>query len=221
MTVLQPFLLAGLRQYSAYQICEMSVGLVVDITRGLEGRFLPYTQDIMNALIDSLKDSTLHRSVKPPVLAAFGDIALAIEEQYEPYLQISMMMLVQAAATPAPEDDEDMIEYVNLLRDSVMEAFTGIIQGMKSRVDLLVPYLGSISQFLQRLSADTTRDMGVLSKAVALIGDLASVGPASKEHVNHQYISQLLQEGIQSGDEDTVGVANWAGSVVQVVLQQQ
>ncbi len=67
-----------------------------------------------------LQNSVLHRNVKPPVLSCFGDIALAITSEYEPYLHVSLMMLLQAAQNRAPDDDDDPIDYVNMLREGIL-----------------------------------------------------------------------------------------------------
>eukprot|EP00804_Cyclotella_cryptica_P024102 CCRYP_007313-RA/>CCRYP_007313-RA protein AED:0.45 eAED:0.45 QI:0/0/0/0.5/1/1/2/0/116 len=111
MTALQPFLMAGLRNFEAYQVCTCAVGLVGDISRSIENNIQPFCDEIMSALIEALQNASLHRSVKPPVLSCFGDIALAIGAAYEPYLQLSLMMLLQAAQTRAPDDDEELIDY--------------------------------------------------------------------------------------------------------------
>jgi len=75
--------------------------------------------------------------VKPPILCSFGDIALAIGPKFQPYFDICMTILQQACAMRAQEDDYDMIEYVNQLREGIFEAYTGIIQGMKNGMWLL------------------------------------------------------------------------------------
>ena len=222
MPSLLPFLLLGLRTFEAYQVCQIAVGLVGDITRALESKVEPYTQAIMEALVESLKDTTLHRSVKPPVLSSFGDVALAIGARFEPYLQFSMMLLLQASGTTAPEDDDDMIEYVNLLREAVLEAYTGIIQGLKdgNRPDLFIPFVQPVTQFLQLIASDPNRDDFVLSKSAGVIGDLASsIGPAIKDHLNQAFVKQLLHDANATGDDSTMETAQWSMAQVTQLLQ--
>lgn len=221
MDALQPFLITGLRNFEAFQVCIVAVGLVGDLCRALEGRMQPRCPDIMSALADALKDTNLHRSVKPPVLATFGEVAMAIEGGFEPYMQFALMLLLQASTTQAPPDDEDLIEYINLLRESILEAYTGIIQGLKAgnRMDLFLPYVQSVLQFLEQIAADDNRDHYVVSKAVGLIGDLASaVGPQIKEQLQAPYMMQLLQEGMNSGDEQTTETAQWAAGIISQVM---
>ena len=223
MSALQPFLMAGLRNFEAYQVCTVAVGLVGDISRAIEGAMKPYCDDIMGALVEALQNSALHRSVKPPVLSCFGDIALAIGVGFEPYLQVSLMMLLQAAQTRAPEDDDDLIDYVNMLREGILEAYTGIIQGLKdgNRTDLLLPYVDAIMGFLEMLSTDRKNDYGneVLGKAVGLVGDIgSSLGGQIKTQINQPYIINLLKEGHDTNDPTIVDTSQWASSVVQHIL---
>ena len=126
----------------------------------------------MTALVESLQNQALHRSVKPPVLSSFGDIAMALEGAFEPYLQVSMMMLMQASQTTAPEEDDELIDFVNQLREGVLEAYTGIIQGLKDagRVELMAVYVAPIMGFLEMLANDESPDYEVLSKAAGLLG---------------------------------------------------
>ena len=172
MTALGPFLVNGLKNFQAFHVCAIAVGLVGDIARSIEGKIQPYCNDIMTALVESLQNENLHRSVKPPVLSCFGDIAMALEGAFEPYLQVSMMMLMQASQTSVPDDDEELIEFVNQLRECVLEAYTGIVQGLKDagRIGLMSVYIEPIMQFLQSLATGEDKDYEVLGKAAGLLG---------------------------------------------------
>lgn len=43
----------------------------------------PYCDAVMGTLLTNLQSPDVHRSVKPQILSAFGDIALAIGDQFE------------------------------------------------------------------------------------------------------------------------------------------
>lgn len=224
VNVLHPYLMTGLRNFEAFQVCSVAVGLVGDIARAIEGKIQPYCNDIMTAFVQALQNQTLHRSVKPPVFSCFSDIALAIGAAYEPYLQISLMMMMQASQTRAPEDDEDLIEYVNTLRDSILEAYTGIVQGLKDggRAELLVPYLEPIFLFLETIVNDSNHGLSVLGKAIGLVGDLGScLGVNVAGYVNKSYIQMLFQEGLSCSDYDEVkSTTTWASEVIRDVLSK-
>ena len=52
----------------------------------------------MAVLLANLSDSTVHRSVKPHILAVFGDVCLAIGKEFKKYLDVVMQMLQQASS---------------------------------------------------------------------------------------------------------------------------
>ena len=82
------------------------------------------------------------------------------------------MMMMQASQTRAPDDDDDFIEYVNQLREGVLEAYTGITQGLAdgNKINLLLPYAEPIFQLMELISNEGHYDMAVLSKCIGLIG---------------------------------------------------
>jgi importin subunit beta-1 len=98
--------------------------------------------------------------VKPPIFSCFGDIALAIGEQFEKYLIYAMPMLQGAAELSAMQTvrDDEMIDYNNQLRSGIFEAYSGIFQGFKnSKAELMVQYAGHILQFIENVYQDKDR----------------------------------------------------------------
>lgn len=171
-----PVLLLGLRNCDEYMVCSVAVGVVGDLCRSLETAILPLCDSVVTVLIEILKSSELNRAVKPPVLSCFGDIALAIEGDFERYAPSSLQMILQAAVLCSvieDPDDEDMVEYMNQLRESVLEALTGIVQGLgaANKATLLLEYGQPIGAFLATLANDhVTRSESVTVGAVGLIG---------------------------------------------------
>ena len=70
------------------------------------------------------------RSVKPHVINVFSDIALAIEGDFDRYAGVILGILKQAGEVNlSPEtDDDDLKDYINSLRESILQAYTGILQ---------------------------------------------------------------------------------------------
>lgn len=220
MDALTPLLLAGLKNFSAFQVCIVAVGTVGDISRNIEGLIQPYCDSIMSVLIECLKDQSIHRNVKPPVLSCFGDIAMAIGGAYQPYMQLSMMMLMQAGSTKVENVDDDIIDYLNMLRESVLEAYVGIIQGLRDGNCLqeFGQYVPPILRFLSEIVQDPNRDDYVLSKAVGLLGDIAMtmtpILPQLKTELNQPFAVEIVREAMNSGDQNTIETAQWASQIL-------
>ncbi|KAF4524310.1 hypothetical protein B566_EDAN005366, partial [Ephemera danica] len=120
------------------EVCGAAVGLTGDISRALKGKLLPYCDEIMMLLLENLGDNTVHRSVKPQILSVFGDIALSIGPEFAKYLDV--------------------------LREGILEAYTGIVQGLKDEenggeassacLQLLEPQLIYVLQFVSIVGQD-------------------------------------------------------------------
>jgi len=155
MTQFYQYLEMGLQNFEEYQVCAITVGVVGDLCRALEDKVLPFCDGIMTQLLKDLSSNQLHRSVKPPIFSCFGDIALAIGENFEKYLIYAMPMLQSAADLSAhtTATDDEMLDYTNQLRNGILEAYSGILQGFKSspKTQLLMPYAPHILQFLDAL----------------------------------------------------------------------
>ena len=149
------YLEMGLQNFEEYQVCAVTVGVVGDICRALEDQILPYCDGIMTQLLKNLSSNQLHRSVKPPIFSCFGDIALAIGENFEKYLLYAMPMLQSAAELSAHTSgaDDDLVDYTNSLRNGILEAYSGIFQGFKNspETQLLIPFALHILQFLDSI----------------------------------------------------------------------
>lgn len=214
MNVFVPFLKRGLERHDEHQVCVVAAGVVGDVTRALEQKVTPYCKDIMALLIQNLQNSNLDRAVKPPILGVFGDIALAIGGDFNFFLPVVMTMLHQAGKIPTPDDaDEDMVEYIATLRENILDAYAGIIQGMHegNQAAMLAPFADQIGQFLGTVSMDPQRDDATSRSIAGVLGDLAmSLGSRVKPIVTHQFAQGVLGDCKNSPNEDTREMGKWA-----------
>lgn len=210
------YLEMGLQNFEEYQVCAVTVGVVGDICRALEEKILPYCDGIMTQLLKDLSSNQLHRSVKPPIFSCFGDIALAIGENFEKYLMYAMPMLQSAADLSAhtANVDDDMTEYTNSLRNGILEAYSGIFQGFKNspKTQLLIPYAPHILQFLDSMYMEKDMDELVMKTAIGLLGDLAdTLGSNAGSLIQQSLTSKdFLNECLSSKDHMIKESAEWA-----------
>lgn len=218
----RPFLSLGLSNYEEHQVCQVAVGVVGDICRSLEGRLLPYCDEILGLLLKNLQSPKLNRNVKPPILSCFGDIALAIGGHFEKYMEVTMSMLQQASATEVDMEDDDLVDYLHQLQEGIFEAYTGVLQGLRadSKADVFMNYVQGCLNLLVLVSKvteqhGTTDDL--LRAAVGVAGDLAStLGPRFKPMVRQspykESVKLLMKEAAKSRTDGTKQVAQWANT---------
>ena len=141
-----------------------------------------------------LWQARMSRDIKPAVIACFGDIAMAIAGAYEPYLQVSAMMLMQASqqCMTCPED-EKLLFFINNLSLSILEAYSGIIIGLSdgNKVPLFMANVPPMFQFLQYLSTPASeKDDRVLAKAMALVGDIYKQMLPHNPAIRNKFLNQ-------------------------------
>uniref|UniRef100_A0A671W630 Karyopherin (importin) beta 1 n=1 Tax=Sparus aurata TaxID=8175 RepID=A0A671W630_SPAAU len=229
MDAFKPFLGIGLKNYAEYQVCLAAVGLVCDLCRALMSNILPYCDEIMQLLLENLGNENVHRSVKPQILSAFGDIALAIGGEFKKYLDIVLDTLQQASQAQVDKTDYDMVDYLNELREGCLEAYTGIIQGLKGDqenvhpdVMLVQPRVEFILSFIHHIAEDEDHSDGVVANAAGLIGDLCTAfGKDVMKLVEvRPLINDLLTEGRRSKTTKTKTLATWATKELRKLKSQ-
>jgi len=226
MEAFKPFLHVGLKNVAEYQVCHAAVGLVGDICRALGSQIISYCDEMMQILLENLSNNNVHRQVKPQILSVFGDVALAIGPEFRKYLDVVLNTLMQASQTQVDRNDYDMIDYLNELREGCLEAYTGIVQGLKgdnttngnaiqpvNQAELIqvLPHVAYIVQFITTIAQDNERSDGSISAAAGLIGDLCSAfGVQMVSLLDVDPISDLLTCGRRSKVSKTKQLSQWA-----------
>jgi len=218
MEAFRPFFALGLKNILEYQVCLAAVGLMGDLCRALGTKVMPYCDETMLMLLENLGNEQVHRSVKPQILSVFGDIALALGTEFKKYFDIVMNTLQQASQAQVDRSDFDMVDYLNELREGCLEAYTGIVQGLKGEtgqinldVNLVQPHVPHIMIFIDQIAADPEHSDAVVGASCGLIGDLCTAfGAAMLPLVDKEPISQLLTKGRRSKTAKVKTLATWA-----------
>jgi len=225
MMAFKPFLAIGLKNHEEYQVCLAAVGLMGDLCRALGKQVLPFCDEIMVMLLENLGNDQVHRSVKPQILSVFGDIALAIGPEFHKYLEVVLNTLQQASQAQVDRTDFDMIDYLNDLREGCLEAYTGIVQGLKgdgdpisTDVNLLKPHVEHMIQFMEHVGMDEDHSDAVIAASCGLIGDLVTAFTTSiLQYVEKEAVANLMTKGRRSKAHKTKTLATWATKEIRKI----
>ena len=211
-----PHLTVGLQNYEEVQVCLTTTRMVGDLCTALEKKIGGYCDMILEILYTNLKNPAVDRKIKASVMTCFGDIAMAITGDFEKYLGPVVQMLREASSTKladGPADNEEWVDYLNLLREGVLEAYSGIIHGLKEsgKLHLFKEHVNTVLMLVKEISEDSTSQLPVIKAAVGVVGDLilvfqqeltAYVGKAP-------FLSQLVQTAIRSQEPKLLQNAHW------------
>ncbi|NXB85980.1 IMB1 protein, partial [Vidua chalybeata] len=229
MDAFKPFLGIGLKNYAEYQVCLSAVGLVGDLCRALQSNILPFCDEVMQLLLENLGVSgrfpsnswmlTLPRGVGGG--RSLGKLRMWKIQEVK--LKASLCPCV------CPQSDYDMVDYLNELREGCLEAYTGIIQGLKGDqenvhpdVMLVQPRVEFILSYIDHIAGDEDHTDGVVACAAGLIGDLCTAfGKDGLKLVEARpMIHELLTEGRRSKTNKTKTLATWATKELRKLKNQ-
>lgn len=172
-----PVLQGGLERHEEQTVCGICIATVGDLCRSLERKILPYCDAILQVQYTLVKDPNVSRKLKPGIMQCFGDIALATEKDFVKYLQPVIEVLQQAsAAQVGPDATPEWEEYIAELQESVLEAYTGILHGLKAEDSLgtFKVHVNAVLDFVQRLTQEKP-PQEVVKAMVGVLGDLVFV----------------------------------------------
>ena len=156
------------------------------------------------------------------ILACFGEIALAVEEGFQPYLFLMQLLQSAASVSLSEQKDEEWIEYNNILRESILTAFSGILQALKPHAQAMEvvrsTYAHVILEYIESLHGDANNTEQVLKNAICALGDLVDccghVGPLlAQKPFYKQWLGLLLTN--YAPNSQIGQMAAWVKSVIE------
>ncbi|NXC45479.1 IMB1 protein, partial [Penelope pileata] len=223
MDAFKPFLGIGLKNYAEYQVCLAAVGLVGDLCRALQSNILPFCDEVMQLLLENLGVSVYL------LISWLVTVGLHTEKKSGRAVRASWRALLTRALLLPLQSDYDMVDYLNELREGCLEAYTGIIQGLKGDqenvhpdVMLVQPRVEFILSYIDHIAGDEDHTDGVVACSAGLIGDLCTAfGKDVLKLVEARpMIQELLSEGRRSKTNKTKTLATWATKELRKLKNQ-
>lgn len=116
----------ALKRVDDASTCKHAIMAMGDVARALSVRFDSIAGEITDILKSILINQEVSRTLKPPALAAFADIALALGPRVEPYMTNILFIISSAAKTFVATEDEDLLEFFTEVRKSAIEAWSAL-----------------------------------------------------------------------------------------------
>ncbi|NXT49707.1 IMB1 protein, partial [Pluvianellus socialis] len=233
MDAFKPFLGIGLKNYAEYQVCLAAVGLVGDLCRALQSNILPFCDEVMQLLLENLGVSVYLLISQLVTVGLHAEKKVGGGRSRNRKRSAGCARGVGALLKPVfllPfQSDYDMVDYLNELREGCLEAYTGIIQGLKGDqenvhpdVMLVQPRVEFILSYIDHIAGDEDHTDGVVACAAGLIGDLCTAfGKDVLKLVEARpMIHELLTEGRRSKTNKTKTLATWATKELRKLKNQ-
>ncbi|CEP08957.1 hypothetical protein [Parasitella parasitica] len=158
--------------------CLIGVGIISDLSYALPNTIKTHGALFLELLLNTLKNERLHKDIKPATISCFGDVALALGSDVLPYINVIMMILQQAGNAQPDRNDKEMVNHVDAIRVSTIEAFVGMLQGLSQESftrDIFLTHVHGFMLYVHCIAKDTIRSDALNQAILGLLGDVARI----------------------------------------------
>lgn len=224
MEALLPFIYSVLKDTQSHT-CITTIGLISDISHALGPKIEKYSETFMKILGELLQDTETPREVKRTILSSFGDIASSMGPSFSFFLPVVMQVTSEASSVQTDvESSMEFVDYVSRLRESITDAYVGIVTGLRDVPNDLLPYVKTIITFLSVIKTDENmiRSEATVRSVVGLLGDIASMYPPGqlKEFYQQDWITELVRKARSDSEYSpaTTDTARWTREQQKIQL---
>jgi importin subunit beta-1 len=143
----------------------------------------------------------VERTTKPQIIQTLADVAIALGPAFERYLPHVMTMLISASQAKCDDEDYDTQEYILMLREAVLEAYSSIVTFLGEKSGVFAQFIEPICAFLDLLASEPEREETILRLATGLVGDLADrLGKPAAQFLSRPSVKKIIEETAQNPD---------------------
>lgn len=210
-----PYLSQALRNVQS-QTCVTAVGLVADLAQSLNAKIAPYLGALMDILGLDIINIDIKRELKPAIISCFGDIAGVMGPDFTQYMDPVMQVCISLSDLVPEDNSYDAIDYVNSVKEAVLDCYVGIVSGLSSKPELLAQILDPIFLLIQQIANDVelSSNETVARSASGLLGDIAALYSDGqlKNYYSNEWVTVFIKKtrGNMSFSQQTRDAARWA-----------
>lgn len=213
-----PLLLKGIQNYKEEATCITCINLTTDLANVYGKNFKGLCVPFMEILFKHVANDTVSSKMKCSIFECFGAVALAIEGDFDQYVNNVVKALgMTADRISFNADDEDSIIEANITREVILDCFTSLLQGLKNeKPQAFSTYVDNLLKFIKFIGKDPYVDAGVFRNCINVIGDLSNVyGLKIKVFLQADEIVKMVTEALSSQDEETKKAGKYAKSQIE------
>ena len=193
------YLIYSLNQLDSSGILRSGIMAMSDFARSLGLRIAQYAGEIIPPLIKVLESAEVCITSKVLCINCLGDIAGGIQERFIEFLPTVLKYMDEAAgASLQVTEDLDVDDSLRELRESVLEFYVGLLQGLGSckQQDVVRAKVPSLVVYISMVIGEKYRP-GTSSHeaALGLIGDIVvAYGDSALVYILMPYVKKFLNE---------------------------
>ncbi|KAI5148665.1 importin subunit beta-1 [Enteropsectra breve] len=186
-----PFVLRDILSGDAF-VSSSALNAVSELAVKLECKFTKYLEDAIGVLIDVVASDDMERELKSEAIQAFGDVALSVGRGFDPYFEMTLILVSQTVSLNRNGDEE----FVDELRRATVKLLSCILIALKSST-VLKAHLENIMINVQKILYEDKAQVYV-KESVDLLFDIKNI--FGLQALDREWARLFLQYSSESSD---------------------
>ena len=173
------YILLSLEERQDFQLCYQGLLAADDIIRCLGKENLSFIPKIVEKIQKIINDPNIPKGLKIKCFCLYNDIFMIGDESNKNYLQNVIQLLIEGMNSsiqePSKDDDEDTLEYLNELREKIVELLTGVFMYLRdyNQINVFSEYIQGFVKYLSTIvEPQFNSSIDLISEVCGLLGDL-------------------------------------------------
>ena len=173
------YILFALEERKDYQLCYEGLIAADDIIRNVGKENISIIPGIVEKIQKIINDSNIPKGLKIKCFSLYNDIFMINDKSILPYVEEVLPLLVDgikiSVEPPSKEMDEDTLEYLNELREKVVELLTGVFMLLttQNKTNIFSKYIDGFVEYLSKIVEPEFKcKLDLIYEICGLLGDL-------------------------------------------------
>ncbi len=182
------YILFALQEREDFQLCYQGLLAADDVVRCVGKENLAIIPSIVKEIQKILNDSNIPRGLRIKCFSLYNDIFMTEDKSNLIYLNDVLPLLVDGMSAsvdpPSKDIDEDKLEYLNELREKIVELLVGtfLFLQCQNQTNLFSQYIDGFVKYLSKIvEPEFNCKLELIYEICGLLGDLYKYYPGSVE----------------------------------------
>ena len=173
------YIVLSLEERQDFQLCYQGLLAADDIIRCVGKENLPIIPKIVEKMQKIINDLNIPKGLKIKCFSLYNDIFMIGDESNKNYLQNVIQLLIEGMNSsiqePSKDDDQESLEYLNELREKIVELLTGVFMFLRdyNQTNVFSDYIQGFVKYLSKIvEPQFNSNLDLISEVCGLLGDL-------------------------------------------------
>jgi importin subunit beta-1 len=217
-----PVLFEYIKKNTEHQAITIAIGFLGDICNSFEDLPQSFIQKSTLTLINLLQNEFINLDTKPLIISCLGDLSY-VSGNYFFEFQNSVIPILKSAIISIRNQekfpDQDLIEWILTLKESILESLTGLIQSdpfvssSQKFFEENIEFIWLIKSIYDIITED--RILRTTKLCIGLLGDCGANYKTKKNNLSRcTWVKQLISESIQNIGKNLDFMGTWASDSI-------